>query len=139
MLEFVKRFGLGLLYVILTPVFALIIVLFAIYGLFLFMFMAVKAGILFFTGRSVFDDLPEDIEAKRRLGKLVDEPLSAPGAKPTPKENEDIKEETKAAKPEKIADKPIDPTKIANDEIKAELEATQKAAAMDSPKSGDGK
>lgn len=72
MLEFLKRCGLGVLYVIAAPFAVALLALFAVFGIFVFLFMLVKSLILFFSGRSVFDDLPEDIEAKRRLGTLVD-------------------------------------------------------------------
>jgi len=109
MIEFLKRFGLGILYVVLSPFFLLILVLFTIYGLGLFLFMAVKACILFFTGRSVFDDMPEDTEAKRRLGQLVDEPLNRPfrakkavktvTAEPIEETKKVVKEEPQEEKP----------------------------------------
>jgi len=72
MLEFLKRCGLGVLYVIAAPFAVVLLALFAVLGIVAFLFMLVKSLILFFSGRSVFDDLPEDIEAKRRLGTLVD-------------------------------------------------------------------
>jgi len=72
MLEFLKRCGLGILYLIAAPFAVVLLALFAVFGLIVFLFMLVKSLILFFSGRSVFDDLPEDIEAKRRLGTLVD-------------------------------------------------------------------
>ncbi len=72
MLEFLKRCGLGVLYLIAAPFAVVLLALFAVVGLIVFIFMLFKSLILFFSGRSVFDDLPEDIEAKRRLGTLVD-------------------------------------------------------------------
>ena len=36
-------------------------------ALFVFIFLAIKGLVLFFTGRSLYEDLPEDKEAKRRL------------------------------------------------------------------------
>lgn len=72
MLEFLKRCGLGVLYVIAAPFAVALLALFAVLGIFVFLFMLGKSLIMFFSGRSVFDDLPEDIEAKRRLGTLVD-------------------------------------------------------------------
>lgn len=78
MLEFLKRCGLGVLYVIAAPFALALLALFAVFGLLTFCFMLVKSLILFFSGRSVFDDLPEDIEAKRRLGTLVDTRVKKP-------------------------------------------------------------
>ena len=132
MIEFLKRLGLGILYVVLSPFFLLILALFTIYGLGLFLFMAVKACILFFTGRSVFDDMPEDTEAKRRLGQLVDEPLNRPfrskkavktvTAEPIEEPKEIVKEEPKE---EKVSSEP---------EPKAEVEPTHALAKPELPK-----
>ncbi len=72
MLEFLKRCGLGVLYIVAAPFAIALLALFAVLGIFVFLFMMVKSIILFFSGRSIFDDLPEDIEAKRRLGTLID-------------------------------------------------------------------
>ena len=65
--NFFKNFGKGVLYILVLP---LLIVGLAVYGVaavFVFLFLAVKGLILFFTGRSLYEDLPEDIEAKKRL------------------------------------------------------------------------
>ena len=65
--NFFKNFGKGVLYILVLP---LLIVGLAVYGVaavFVFLFLAVKSLILFFTGRSLYEDLPEDIEAKKRL------------------------------------------------------------------------
>jgi hypothetical protein len=79
MINFFKNFGKGILYVLVLP---LIIVALAIYGvvaLFIFIYLAIKGLVLFFTGRSLYEDLPEDKEAKKRLGiktEQEDKPLS---------------------------------------------------------------
>lgn len=67
MVNFLKSFAKGLLYLLVLPVLIVGIVLYGVVGIFIFLFLAVKGLILFFRGRSLFDDLPEDIEAKRRL------------------------------------------------------------------------
>ena len=67
MVNLLKSFGKGILYIIGLPFFILFLLLYAIYGIFLFFFMIIKAIVLFFTGRSLFEDLPEDRKAKEIL------------------------------------------------------------------------
>lgn len=64
MLNFFKSFGKGILYVLVLPVLLVILGLYAIFALFGFIYLSIKSIILFFTGRSLFDDLPEDKKAK---------------------------------------------------------------------------
>lgn len=64
MLNFFKSFGKGILYVLVLPVLLVILGLYAIFALFGFIYLTIKSIILFFTGRSLFDDLPEDKKAK---------------------------------------------------------------------------
>ncbi len=111
MLEFLKRCGLGVLYIVAAPFAIVLLVLFAIIGLFVFLVMMVKSIILFFAGRSVFDDLPEDIEAKRRLGTLIDTRIKkakTDDQKETPVEELHIetpeKQDKKEEEPEKVSD-----------------------------------
>lgn len=54
MINFLKNFGLGLLYVILLPVFLVGLVLFAIFGIFTFIFQMIKCLINFFSGNTLF-------------------------------------------------------------------------------------
>lgn len=99
MIELLKRFGLGILYVLLSPFFVFILALFLVYGLVLFLFMAFKACFLFFTGRSVFDDMREDVEAKKRLGQIINHSInhSANATQEERKESNDS--DRKTAKP----------------------------------------
>lgn len=87
MVNLLKGFGKGILYIIGLPFFLLFLLLYAIYGIFLFFFMVFKAIILFFTGRSLFQDLPEDRKAKEILHptqkpQLQPEPTVAPQPAP---------------------------------------------------------
>ncbi len=59
-----KNVGKGILYIIGLPFFLLVLALTAVFGIFLLVFMFFKSIILFFTGRSLDDDLPEDIQVK---------------------------------------------------------------------------
>lgn len=69
MANFFKGFGKGLLYVLLFPFIIVGIVLYAVFGLFVFVFQFFKLIYLFFTGRTLFSDLEEDIAAKAILEK----------------------------------------------------------------------
>ena len=95
---FFKSFGKGILYLFVLPFLLIILALYGIAGLFGFVFLFFKSIILFFTGRSLNDDLPEDIEAKKRLyGEPVEEqPTFVPEEKPV----EEKKEEFRVYQPE---------------------------------------
>ena len=69
MILFFKNFGKGVLYVLVLPFLLVGMAVYGVVALFIFLFMSVKALILFFTGRSLFDDLPEDKEAKKRIAR----------------------------------------------------------------------
>ena len=59
-----KSIGRGLLYIVLFPVLLLAIALYAVYGVGVFIFQLGKLVYLFFTGRTLNSDLPEDIKVK---------------------------------------------------------------------------
>ncbi len=65
--NFFKSFGKGILYVLVLPVLLVVLVLYAIEAIIVFLIMSIKGLVLFFTGRSLFDDLPEDKKAKEIL------------------------------------------------------------------------
>ena len=67
MVSFFKNFGKGLLYVVLFPFLLVFIALYAVFGLLVFIFQLFKLVFLFFTGRTLFTDLEEDIAAKAIL------------------------------------------------------------------------
>ena len=60
MISLLKTFGKGILYVIGMPFFILALVLFAIIGIFLFLFQIIRSVIYFFTGQKFFPELEED-------------------------------------------------------------------------------
>jgi len=70
MAEFFKRFGKGILYVLFTPVFLLVLALFGVAGILMFIFLFFKSIFLFFSGRSLKDDLPEDKKAKEIIDAM---------------------------------------------------------------------
>ena len=61
-----KTVGKGLLYIIGLPFFLLVLAAYAVFGLFLIVFMFFKSIVFFFTGRSLDDELPEDKKARER-------------------------------------------------------------------------
>jgi len=67
MLAFLKRFGLGILYIVISPFLLAFLLLWTLYTIGIFvveLFNGIKS---FFKGRKFFQDFPEDIEAKRIL------------------------------------------------------------------------
>lgn len=64
MMAVLKNVGKGILYIIGLPFFLIVLALTALMGIFMLIFMFFKSIILFFTGRSLDDDLPEDIKVK---------------------------------------------------------------------------
>ena len=60
MISLLKTFGKGILYVIGMPFFILALVLFAVIGIFLFLFQIIRSVIYFFTGQKFFPELEED-------------------------------------------------------------------------------
>ena len=64
MVNLLKTFGKGILYVIGLPFFILALLLFAVIGIFAFIFQVVRSIIFFFTGQTFFPELPEDKELR---------------------------------------------------------------------------
>ena len=64
MVNLLKTFGRGVLYVLGLPFFILALLIFAVFGIFAFLFQAIKSIIFFFTGQRFFPELPEDKELK---------------------------------------------------------------------------
>ena len=65
MASFFKNLAKGLLYFLLFPFGLIAIALYAVFGVFVFFFQFIRLIVLFFTGRNLSSDLPEDIEAKK--------------------------------------------------------------------------
>lgn len=118
MVELLKAFGRGILYVILFPFFVLGLVLFAVIGLFAFVFHLLKCVIYFFTGQKFFPELPEDRELrlKREAAEAAANPVR-PDPEPTYQPN-----------PEPQPKAVVKEQYVANDfveETKEEIEMTQ--------------
>lgn len=60
-----KSIAKGLGYFFLFPILVITIALYAVAGFFVIVYQFVKMIYLFFTGRNLFGDLPEDVEVKR--------------------------------------------------------------------------
>ena len=64
-----KNIGKGIGYFFAFPGLIIAIALYAVFGLVVFIFQFFKLIFLFFTGRTLFSDLPEDIELKALQSK----------------------------------------------------------------------
>ena len=82
MSNFFKNLGKGVLYVFLFPFIIAGIALAGVIGIFIFIYQLIKTIILFFTGRTVFSPLEEDIKAQAIMNANNEE------------ENEEEKENT---------------------------------------------
>ena len=67
MLGLIKTFAKGLLYTITFPLMVIVIAFYAIVGVFQFIILSLKSIILFFRGKTIYSELPEDIEARKIL------------------------------------------------------------------------
>lgn len=77
MMALLKNVGKGILYIIGLPFFLIVLSGTAVFGLFLLVFMFFKSIVLFFTGRSLDDDLPEDIRVKEiKTGRSSSAPVT---------------------------------------------------------------
>lgn len=77
MINLLKMFGKGLLYVICTPFFIVALVIFGAVGLLAFIFQIFKSIIFFFTGQKFFPELEEDKELRlmQEASNKPNEPL----------------------------------------------------------------
>ena len=64
MVNLLKTFGKGVLYIIGFPFFVVALLIFGVIGIFLFIFHLFKSIIYFFTGQKFFPELPEDKELR---------------------------------------------------------------------------
>ena len=67
--SFFKNIGKGIGYFFLFPGLIIAIALYAVFGLAVFVFQFFKLIFLFFSGRTLFSDLPEDIALKAAMQK----------------------------------------------------------------------
>ena len=76
MVDLLKAFGRGILYVLAFPFFIVVLAIFAVVGLIAFIFQLIKSVIFFFTGQKFFPELPEDREL--RLTREAEEAKNNP-------------------------------------------------------------
>lgn len=69
MAKILKTVGKALLYIVAFPFILIVIALAAALSIFLFFYQFVRLIILFFSGRTLFSDLDEDIKAKEILAR----------------------------------------------------------------------
>lgn len=125
MVNFFKNFGKGVLYVLVLPFLLVGLALYGVGALFVFIFLAFKGLILFFTGRSLYEDLPEDVEAKKRLNGNKQENQSVSITPTTTTLNNE--EETKPSNVD-TADPFYVPEYLKNEEPQEEVEHTEEVA-----------
>ena len=84
MVDLLKAFGRGVLYIILFPFFLVILAIFAVIGLLAFVFQLFKSIFFFFTGQKFFPELPEDKELRLKLEaeEALKNPQPAPQTQP---------------------------------------------------------
>ncbi len=67
MMSFFKSFGQGILYLLTLPVVLVILALYAAMGILIILFLMLKSVILFFKGKNIFNDFPEDVKVNEIL------------------------------------------------------------------------
>ena len=81
-----RKFLKGILYFLVLPVVLVVLALYSIVGLVQFCIVGCKALFLFFSGRNIFGDFPEDIEARKILYGDPDAPAENVEVVDTPEE-----------------------------------------------------
>ena len=82
MVDLLKAFGRGILYILCFPFFLVALAIFAVIGLLAFIFQLIKSIFYFFTGQKFFPELPEDKEL--RLMREAEEAKNNPQPQPQP-------------------------------------------------------
>lgn len=67
MSAFFKSFGKGILYLLTLPLVLVVLVFYAAIGIIVFLFLMIKSVVLFFKGKTIFNDFPEDVKVKEIL------------------------------------------------------------------------
>ncbi|MCQ2087383.1 MAG: hypothetical protein MJZ37_04850 [Bacilli bacterium] len=79
--NFFKSIGKGIFNILIIPVFIVGLAISAVIGIFVFLFELIKKIGMFFAGKTLSSDLPEDIEAKRMIEEAktkVEDPIPQP-------------------------------------------------------------
>ena len=74
MAEFFKTLLKGVIYVVLLPFILLALALAFVYNVIMFIYMAIKNLVIFFSGGDPYGDLPEDKQAKKILAQRLMQP-----------------------------------------------------------------
>ena len=85
MVDLLKAFGRGIIYILCFPFFLVALAIFAVIGLLAFIFQLIKSIIFFFTGQKFFPELPEDKEL--RLMREAEEARRNPQPQPQAQAN----------------------------------------------------
>ena len=85
MVDLLKAFGRGILYILCFPFFLVALAIFAVIGLLAFIFQLIKSIFYFFTGQKFFPELPEDKEL--RLMNEAEDAKNNPQPQPQPQVN----------------------------------------------------
>ena len=95
MISFLKGIGKGLFYVLFLPFGLISIALYAIFGVFVFIYRFIKLIYLFFSGRNLKTELKEDEEVRKIMetNKPVEEKPEEPSMSLYPRDSEMYKTE----------------------------------------------
>lgn len=117
MINLLKTFGKGLLYVLGLPIFLVILAIFAIVGLGMFIFQIIRSIIFFFTGQKFFPEIAEDKELRLMresagnnnpvMEEAPIEPVDNTPSIISPFEEPVVKEETILHREEPVQEKPV--------------------------------
>ena len=90
MIAFLKSILKGILYILFLPVGLIGISIYAVFGIFVFIYQFVRFIYLFFTGRNFKNELKEDIEARKIIdsNKPVENKEEAPALSLYPSDSE---------------------------------------------------
>ena len=84
MFDFLKTFGLGILYVILSPILIAGALIYMVYSIFVFIFMFIKRIVMFFAGENMKEEMKIDRLAKMHIQNQDEEKEVQEAIRPTP-------------------------------------------------------
>lgn len=116
MAALLQRFLHGLMYLVVLPGMIVILSVYSVIGIFMFVFIGIKAIVLFFTGRNIFGELPEDVRARyileERERALKNPPLEQPIEPAAPLSNETTAQPVQPQQP--VNPQPVQPQQPVN-------------------------
>lgn len=78
----IQKFLHGLMYLVVLPLLIVVLVIYSVIGVVMFVFIGIKAIVMYFTGRNIFGELPEDIRAREILEQREAEKNQPPVIEP---------------------------------------------------------